>query len=394
MRSTARRALAIGVVAALAFTAAPVVATASNDGATKGSLRTAVTDAILARAELSAGEAAQQGRETQFKVDRRDGRWATGTAVLTAPAVEGAYPTGWLFVARRGAGGWTVGLEGSQRFADLGGAAPATVVVPRERHIFTTGGARTMAVSSDNTGLMLPYAQGATWTLTGGPHGTNMNAVDLAGGDGRVLAAGGGTAKMMCSSQRGWIRIYHSNGYASDYYHLHGNINPGGGTAVARGAFLGYIGTDVSCGGSATGNHVHFSIYVTGSPDAAKNLTSTSFGKWVFWPTTAYNGYATHGSTVRYPGGGLYNYGVLGSNQGIVDSNGGTSVNKRSGPGTGYAIVGSVADGATITISCWRYGTSHTGRYGTTSVWDKLTDGTWVSDAYVYTGRATIGPQC
>jgi LasA protease len=221
--------------------------------------------------------------------------------------------------------------------------------------------------------------------MPGGPHGwagsdTPYSSIDLAGGDQIVRAAGSGSAYLMC---RGWIRIAHSTGYSTDYYHLWDNISPASGSAISEGAYVGYTGTDITCGGAASARHVHFSLLADG---ARSSLYQKSFGKWVFWPTTPYNGYATHGSTVRYPGGGLYNYGRLGSNQGIVDSNG--------GPGTGYPIVGSVADGATVTISCWRNGTSHTGRYGATSVWDKLSDGTWVSDAYVYTGTSTIGPQC
>ena len=59
----------------------------------------------------------------------------------------------------------------------------------------------------------------------------------------------------------------------------------------------------------------------------------------------------------------------------------------RSGPGSGYAIVGSVNDGATVTIVCSRNGTTHTGRSGNpTSLWNKLSDGSWVSDAFVWTG--------
>jgi LasA protease len=72
--------------------------------------------------------------------------------------------------------------------------------------------------------------------------------------------------------------------------------------------------------------------------------------------------------------------------EGIVDANGGGSLNKRSGPGTGYAVVGSVADGATVGVACAANGTSHTGRYGTTSLWNRLTDGSWISDAYLWTG--------
>lgn len=37
---------------------------------------------------------------------------------------------------------------------------------------------------------------------------------------------------------------------------------------------------------------------------------------------------------------------------------------------------------------------SHTGRYGSTTVWNKLTDNTWFSDAFAYTGQNTVGSKC
>jgi LasA protease len=84
----------------------------------------------------------------------------------------------------------------------------------------------------------------------------------------------------------------------------------------------------------------------------------------------------------------VYNHGVLGRTQGIVDADGGTTVNRRSGPGAGHPLAGTVADGATVSIACSATGTAHTGRWGTTSLWNRLTDGTWISDAFVYTGVA------
>jgi hypothetical protein len=50
------------------------------------------------------------------------------------------------------------------------------------------------------------------------------------------------------------------------------------------------------------------------------------------------------------------------------------------------AAAGSLADGETVTISCSRTGTSHTGRWGTSAWWHRLGDGTWISDACVWTG--------
>ncbi|MEU7934869.1 N-acetylmuramoyl-L-alanine amidase [Micromonospora echinofusca] len=65
----------------------------------------------------------------------------------------------------------------------------------------------------------------------------------------------------------------------------------------------------------------------------------------------------------------------------------GVSLNVRSGPGTGYSVVGSVADGATVSIYCQAVGTTVTGPYGTTNVWDRIGTNRYVSDAFVLTGH-------
>ena len=72
--------------------------------------------------------------------------------------------------------------------------------------------------------------------------------------------------------------------------------------------------------------------------------------------------------------------------------------NLRAGPGTGYEVTGSVNGGVSVTIVCQTYGTSHTGPWGATTVWDKLGGayaGKWISDAYVYTGSSgLVAPRC
>ncbi len=409
--------LGLGAALGVSLLAAPVVAAPATAPVTalaratldRAGLNGAVTAAIERRAHITDAAAQAAGRAFQVNLKRRDaaGSWAFGSAVLTAPHRAGAYPLGWLFVAERAAAGWQVALEGDAGFAFLTAPAPSAVMPAREKALLAPvtaaqrPGARPdasqAAAASNNTGRRLPYAIGQTWTLTGGPHGWSgtdrpFSSIDLSGGDGRVLAAGGGNVYTMCGNNKGWLRIIHPGGYATDYYHLFNNIAPPDGTAISEGAFIGNIGTDTSCGGSASGPHVHFAIRLNGAYVAWNWRTA---GKWVLWEgAAAYQGFALHGSTRVNVGGGLFNYGALGANQGIVDANGGGAVNRRSGPGTGFAVVGSVGDGATITIPCWRNGTTHTGRYGTTSVWDKLTDNTWVSDAFVYTGVNTIGPTC
>ncbi|MEU5949377.1 N-acetylmuramoyl-L-alanine amidase [Micromonospora sp. NPDC047465] len=78
--------------------------------------------------------------------------------------------------------------------------------------------------------------------------------------------------------------------------------------------------------------------------------------------------------------------GKTGIGSGTVNT-GGAGLNVRSGPGSGYAIVGSVADGATVSIYCQAVGTTVTGTYGTTNVWNRIGTNRYVSDAYVLTGH-------
>ncbi|MES4889156.1 SH3 domain-containing protein [Streptomyces sp. NPDC096012] len=64
----------------------------------------------------------------------------------------------------------------------------------------------------------------------------------------------------------------------------------------------------------------------------------------------------------------------------------GVRVNVRSGPGTQYGIVRVLPEGARVTIFCQSPGTTVTGPYGTTNIWDNIDNGQYVSDAYVHTG--------
>jgi hypothetical protein len=91
------------------------------------------------------------------------------------------------------------------------------------------------------------------------------------------------------------------------------------------------------------------------------------------------------------------------SNQGT--SNGGAGISARvntsgapltirASASTNSAAVGSVADGAYITITCQKRAQSVTGTYGTTTLWDKVNGG-YVSDAYVATGSdGQVAPTC
>ena len=77
----------------------------------------------------------------------------------------------------------------------------------------------------------------------------------------------------------------------------------------------------------------------------------------------------------------------------IVVSGGGT-VNERSGPAMGYPIVGTVTNGATITVTCQAPGAM----VASTSVWDRLSNGVYISDYYTNTptvnGFTSSIPRC
>ena len=283
--------------------------------------------------------------------------------------MEGAYPDSRLFLAERRHGSWLVGFDGEPAFATISARAP--MLSSDEREIFAShgGNAGVQASGDYRTGMRLPYALGQTWTLSGGPHAWDAgsgpwSSLDLAGGDGRVLAVRSGTAYENPNC-RGEIVITHDRGYTTKYYHLINRIVPPNGVSVSAGAFLGNIGTAIPCGGSANSPHVHFTLMQHG---AYVNIAYHIIGKWVFMNgSQQYEGYALHGSQVASAfSGRLTNHGALGFDSGVVDADGGASVNKRSGPGTSYAVVGSVADASTVKISCSRNGTTHTGRWGAT----------------------------
>ncbi|MDQ3369977.1 MAG: hypothetical protein M3680_31550 [Myxococcota bacterium] len=72
----------------------------------------------------------------------------------------------------------------------------------------------------------------------------------------------------------------------------------------------------------------------------------------------------------------------------------GAALTIRASASTTAAAVGSVSDGSFVTIRCQTYGTSVSGTYGTSRLWDKISGG-YIADAFVATGSdGRIGPLC
>lgn len=73
----------------------------------------------------------------------------------------------------------------------------------------------------------------------------------------------------------------------------------------------------------------------------------------------------------------------------------GVRLNVRSGPGTGYSVVRVLSEGAKVPIFCQCPGTSVSGPYGTSNIWDSIADGQFVADSYVRTGSdGYVAPRC
>ncbi|MFF0185088.1 peptidase [Streptomyces sp. NPDC005244] len=73
----------------------------------------------------------------------------------------------------------------------------------------------------------------------------------------------------------------------------------------------------------------------------------------------------------------------------------GHNVNVRSGPGTHFSIVRTLPAGSRIPIYCQCPGESVSGPYGASKIWDNISNGQFVSDAYVQTGSdGYVAPQC
>lgn len=80
--------------------------------------------------------------------------------------------------------------------------------------------------------------------------------------------------------------------------------------------------------------------------------------------------------------------------KGVVRTKGGP-LTVRSGPGTDNAAVGQAGNHTNVVIECTARGTTITGTYGTTDLWNRIGPDNWISDAYVSTGSSTpAAPTC
>lgn len=231
------------------------------------------------------------------------------------------------------------------------------------------------------TPFQLPFPCGQVWAGQTRTAHSPQNSVDFNRlndiGD-TVVAAKAGTVTRVANegntSYGRWIEISHGSGYTTRYAHLSvQSVHVG--QSVAQGQKIGNVG---STGGS-TGPHLHYEQRRNGVAIRASfgNIGALYFG------TKNY----TSQNKCSSGGGG-------GGHVGRVNT-AGAPLTVRSGTSTSTSAVGSVNDGATVTISCQKHGQSVSGTYGTSTLWDKIGTGRYIADAYVSTGSdGQIAPTC
>ena len=257
--------VAILVLAALVaplFGGLHPVAPASAARATKTFQATTIEGA----ARLAAGDflGRSLGAESVVSVIRTSARWSFGT--VGVPEIAGVHgePEGTIYLAHRVKAGWEAAVQYTPAFEGLVDRLPTRF--PSQAIKGSLQGPSGFAAAADGGAqLSLPYATGESWTLMSGPHrGPSLSsphaAIDLTNGSGTVRAARDGIAYLDCPNK---VRVDHGDGYQTGYYHLIG-IVVANGQPVTRGQVLGSTGTGVGCGGRASRNHVHFSVYRNG----------------------------------------------------------------------------------------------------------------------------------
>lgn len=80
---------------------------------------------------------------------------------------------------------------------------------------------------------------------------------------------------------------------------------------------------------------------------------------------------------------------------GVVKVNRGYTLSVHSAPSADAPVIRKLARNQRVRIVCQTAGSTMTGRFGTSNLWDKLAKGGYVTDTFVYTGSdGRVAPDC
>ncbi|NDU75047.1 hypothetical protein GWI34_20805 [Actinomadura sp. DSM 109109] len=290
-----------------------------------GVLATQVRELTLAQRGAAARQAygAALTRQPFVGATRQsaDRTWVFGTSAIPVPPSSAAGPELAFYAAHWTGRQWQVGLSGTTVFAGLLGAAPANLMSPSESRLVRKFGALSAAqattlVNGTRVGdrLMLPWKTGQAWAMTTSDDAASsrpLASLAFSGGDGRVLASGGGRLYRFCSGQAGAVvMVIHPSGLASTYYGMRGVTELRDGSVVEQGDVLGRTGTGRPCGGAAAPRtEVAFGLRRGGG---AVPLDGAEIGGWTFRERAKpLLGFAERGVLQVLPGGLLANLGPV-----------------------------------------------------------------------------------
>lgn len=231
--------------------------------------------------------------------------------------------------------------------------------------------------------FQLPFPCGQVWAGQTRTNHSPTNSVDFNRtddvGDPVVAAAAGKVTRVDNEgnvSYGRWIEIDHGNGYRTRYAHLSAQI-VAIGQSVSQGQKIGAVGNT----GGSTGAHLHYELRKNGVAirPVFNNATAFFFGTRNYTSKNKCDAGGTGGGSSAVTG---------------TVNTAGADLTIRAKPDASSTAVGSVADGAKVQITCQINGTTVSGTYGTTSLWDYIGNG-YVSDAYVATGSdGQVAPTC
>lgn len=233
--------------------------------------------------------------------------------------------------------------------------------------------------------FQMPFPCGQTWRANTWTGHNPTYAVDMTNAAGAtdgatIVAAYGGTVKTSTYSTTtgygNYIVIDHGGGWTTLYAHLKSRA-VSAGASVKMGQKIGAVGNTSAKYDLAP--HLHFEERLNGTVKKVKwnGVELKYVEKKNYVSKNACSGSGGASGTVKTSGANL---------------------NVRSGAGTNFSIVGSLANGAAVSIRCQKAGESVSGTYGTSNIWNNIgAAGTnkFIPDAYTYTGSdGRVAPNC